>query len=82
MIIPGLYAAALDSSETVGHLTGNGLFGVFVLLLLVIGMEKYVSYRAEKDRLTAEQARMDRNERDLVESRKTESASRDRLSDA
>lgn len=82
MMIYPLYAAALDSSETIQHLTGNGLFGVFILLLLIVGMEKWVSYQAQKDRLKAEQARMDKNEKELVESRKTESASRDRLSDA
>lgn len=77
-----LWATAIDSAETVGHLTGNGLFGVFVLLLLVVGMEKVVSYRLAKDRLNAEQIRIEKNDAELVESRKIEADSRDKLSDA
>lgn len=80
--MPIIFAAALESSETVQHLTGSGLFGVFVLLLLVIGMEKWTSYQAQKDRLKAEQARLDKNDEHLVESRRLESASREKLADA
>lgn len=77
-----LIATSIDSAETIQHLTGSGLFGVFVLLLLVIAMEKWTSYQAQKDRLKAEQSRMDKNENILAESRKLESDSRNKLADA
>ena len=77
-----LIATSIESAETIQHLTGSGLFGVFVLLLLVIAMEKWTSYQAQKDRLKAEQSRMDKNENILAESRKLESDSRNKLADA
>ena len=75
-------ATAIDSAETIEHLTGSGLFGVFVLMLLVIGMDKVVAYKAQKDRLRAEEARTERNEKGLMESRRVEAESRDKLSEA
>ena len=75
-------ATAIDSAETIEHLTGSGLFGVFVLMLLVIGMDKVVAYKAQKDRLSAEEARTERNEKGLMESRRVEAESRDKLSEA
>lgn len=77
-----LYATSLQSAESIQHLTGSGLFGVFVLLLLVIGMEKWCTHLDQKDRLRMEQARMDKNDAALVESRKMESDSREKLADA
>lgn len=77
-----LFGTSLESAETVQHLTGSGLFGIFVLLLIVIGMEKWASYQVQKDRLKAEQARLDKNDEHLVESRRLESASREKLADA
>ena len=77
-----LFATSLESAETAQHLTGSGLFGIFVLLLLVIGMEKWASYQTQRDRLKAEQARLDKNDANLAESRRIESASRDKLADA
>ena len=77
-----LIATSIESAETIQHLTGSGLFGVFVLLLLVIAMEKWTSYQAQKDRLKAEQSRLDKNENILAESRKLESDSRNKLADA
>ena len=82
MIFPVLFATSLDSAETIQHLTGTGLFGVFVLLLLIVGMDKIVAYKAQKDRMTAEEARTERNEKGLMESRKMEAESRDKLSEA
>lgn len=51
-------------------------------MLIVIGMEKWASYQVQKDRLRAEQARLDKNDEHLVESRRLESASREKLADA
>lgn len=77
-----LFSTAINSSETIEHLTGSGLFGIFVLLLLIVGMEKWVSYQSQKDRLKMEEARVERTDNKLIESRKMESESRDKLAAA
>lgn len=77
-----IWSTAIQSAESIQHLTGNGLFGVFTLLLLVIGMEKWVSYKTNKDRITLEQARLERNDKELAESRRVDCESRDKLTEA